>query len=86
MHNEKPGTFSQQREEEVLAVSIDWNKCNGCGACIASCSRDALGFVENRAIVYPALCRECGFCVPKCKNGAMKIYGKPIGTYPREKT
>ncbi len=45
--------------------------CNGCGACVDSCSTGALIFQNTRAIIDQDLCRECEVCLDACPQCAI---------------
>jgi Fe-S-cluster-containing hydrogenase component 2 len=55
-------------------VSIDKNKCNGCGLCVSACHEGAIGIVEGHAaLLHDELCDGLGSCLPVCPTGAITI-------------
>ncbi|OPY69995.1 MAG: Ferredoxin [Syntrophorhabdaceae bacterium PtaU1.Bin034] len=56
-----------------MAVNIENQKCTGCGSCVDTCSVEALGLVDNVAVVDPDLCVECGVCMDECPVGAISL-------------
>ncbi len=55
-------------------VSIDRDKCTGCGLCIDACHEGALQLVNGKAqLVSEAYCDGLGACLPKCPVDAIAI-------------
>ncbi|MFC1591845.1 4Fe-4S binding protein [Thermodesulfobacteriota bacterium] len=48
-----------------MAVTIDQQRCVGCGCCSDVCSAGALE-LNDKAVVYAEHCIECGACVEMC--------------------
>ncbi len=55
-----------------MAVTIDKDKCNGCGACINICPVNAIKIEQEKAVVSDE-CVECGVCVNQCPNEAILL-------------
>lgn len=64
-------------ELEPLVVTVHPERCNGCGACLATCPYTALEQPGAGAVVQvnQALCKGCGGCVPLCPQGALDLEG-----------
>jgi len=58
-------------------VSIDHNKCIGCGLCVKDCFFQVLSLKENKAEVLGD-CFNCGHCVSICPANAVTIPGYPM--------
>jgi ferredoxin len=55
-------------------VTIDEDKCDGCGLCIPSCHEGALRLVNGKAkLVSDAVCDGLGACLGHCPRGAITI-------------
>ncbi len=55
-------------------VSIDEEKCTGCGACVTPCAEGAIEIVDGKArLVGDVLCDGAGFCLGVCPEGAMTV-------------
>ncbi len=55
-------------------VSIDSNKCDGCGLCISICAYCALEVVDGKAtLISPILCNAQGTCTKMCPKQAISI-------------
>ncbi|MCX8063918.1 MAG: 4Fe-4S binding protein [Candidatus Hydrogenedentes bacterium] len=55
-------------------ISIDEEKCNGCGLCASVCAENAIKIVNGKAkLISDALCDGLGACLPHCPTGAIKI-------------
>ena len=66
-------------------IYLDKNSCSGCGACVDSCSHNAISLKEDEnGFLYPVVdensCVDCGLCVKVCnfskadKKDPLKVY------------
>ncbi len=62
---------------QTTVVSIDKEKCTGCGLCKEYCPRGVIVINENKAHKCE-LCHESPQCVKTCPKNALKIYPDPI--------
>jgi len=66
-------------------ITIDGEKCDGCGACIPSCPEGALQIVEGKArLVKESFCDGLGACLGDCPQGALMIEEKEVEAYDEE--
>jgi Fe-S-cluster-containing hydrogenase component 2 len=56
-----------------MAVTIDSEKCTGCGACVDACPVDAIKLVDGKAVVDEETCIDCGTCVDECPVEAIEL-------------
>lgn len=55
-------------------ISIDEEKCDGCGLCIPSCAEGALQIVDGKArLVKDIYCDGLGNCLGECPQGAIEM-------------
>ncbi len=55
-------------------ITIDENKCNGCGLCVPACKEGALQIIDGKArLVSEIYCDGLGACLGKCPRGAITI-------------
>lgn len=55
-------------------ISIDEEKCDGCGLCIPSCAEGALQIVDGKArLVQDIYCDGLGNCLGECPQGAIAM-------------
>ena len=48
------------------------DRCEGCGACISVCPRDAVRLENRKAIIDQSRCSACGQCFRNCRFDAVK--------------
>ena len=67
-------------------VTIDENRCKGCGVCVSECPPEILELSRARlnTIGYPpivvtdmALCTGCGVCAVLCPDVVFTVYRQP---------
>ena len=58
---------------QTMAVTIDKEKCTGCGACVETCPVEALKLVDDKATVDSDTCIDCGSCVDECPVEAISL-------------
>jgi Pyruvate/2-oxoacid:ferredoxin oxidoreductase delta subunit len=55
-------------------ISIDEDRCDGCGLCVPSCAEGAIRIVDGKAtLVAQKYCDGLGACLGECPRGALKI-------------
>lgn len=60
-------------------ISVNQDKCVGCGLCVNSCHQGALQLVDGKAkLVSESYCDGLGKCLPKCPTGALKVIEKDV--------
>jgi len=57
---------------QIMAVTIDEEKCTACGSCVDVCPVDALS-INGKAKVNADECIDCGTCVDECPEGAISL-------------
>ena len=62
-----------EKEERAVAVTVDVEKCTGCGACVDVCPVEAITVKNDVAVVDEAECVECGACADECPNEALSL-------------
>lgn len=61
-------------------ITIDIERCTGCGACLEACPTGALYLVDGKAAVDNALCRECEACLQACPSEAITLTLEPVAS------
>jgi Fe-S-cluster-containing hydrogenase component 2 len=57
---------------EGLSISVDEEKCNGCGKCVKVCIFKQMEVVNKKAVIGEE-CKGCGRCAMVCKQDAISI-------------
>ena len=58
-------------------LTIELDRCDGCGACVEVCPEGAISLVDGMARIDSGSCTECEACVQACPSGAIKV-ARPI--------
>jgi len=63
-------------------ITIDEEKCDGCGACVPSCAEGALQVVDGKArLVKESYCDGLGACLGECPQGALRVVEMEVEAY-----
>ena len=58
-------------------LTIELDRCDGCGACVEVCPEGAISLVDGVARIDSGSCTECEACVQACPTGAIRV-ARPI--------
>lgn len=60
-------------------ITINTEKCVGCGLCINACHQGALKLIDGKAtLVSESYCDGLGMCLPNCPTNALKVVEKDV--------
>jgi len=75
----------EQRIRRKL-ITIDEEKCTGCGLCVPDCPEGALQIIDGKArLVSEPLCDGLGACLGACPEGAITVEEKDAVPYDEKK-
>jgi len=78
----------QEKEAEVKrnVITIDEQKCTGCGLCIPNCPEGAMKIIDGKArLIGDYLCDGLGACLGHCPEGAITIEEREAQPYEERK-
>jgi NAD-dependent dihydropyrimidine dehydrogenase PreA subunit len=63
-------------------ITIDEEKCDGCGDCIPGCPEGALQVIDGKArLVSDLMCDGLGACIGECSRGAISVEERDAEPY-----
>ncbi|SKC36069.1 ATP-binding protein [Maledivibacter halophilus] len=67
-------------------ISINEEKCVGCGLCVNACHQGALKLIDGKAkLISESYCDGLGMCLPKCPTGALRVIEKDVEEFDNSK-
>ena len=63
-------------------ITINEEKCNGCGACADACHEGAIGMIDGKAkLLRDDYCDGLGDCLPACPVNAITFVEREAAAY-----
>lgn len=71
---------------ERQVITIDQDKCIGCGLCVSACQESAIALVDGKAtLLSDDYCDGLGNCLPTCPTGAISFETRVAAPFDKEK-
>jgi NAD-dependent dihydropyrimidine dehydrogenase PreA subunit len=68
-------------------ISIDEDRCNGCGKCVPDCPEGALQIIDGKArLISDIFCDGLGACIGTCPEGAISTIEREAQEYSEART
>ena len=59
---------------DVTTLTLDTDKCIGCGRCLEVCPHGVFEIADNKALIVDRdACMECGACALNCPANALEV-------------
>ncbi|MEG0322895.1 MAG: 4Fe-4S binding protein [Raoultibacter sp.] len=72
-------------QELRTIITIDEEKCDGCGLCVAACHEGAIALVDGKAnLMHEHYCDGLGDCLPACPTGAITFEERIAQAYDEQ--
>ncbi len=66
-------------------ITIDEEKCDGCGNCVPACVEGALQVIDGKArLVKESYCDGLGACLGECPQGALQVVTLEVDAYDEQ--
>lgn len=69
------GCRSAEKKGRNIMISIDENRCVGCGQCVRDCFPEDILLQGGKAVPKNEKCFECGHCIAVCPVNAVSLNG-----------
>jgi ferredoxin len=78
----KPNSKSQEVKMKREIITIDEEKCTGCGLCIPNCPEGALQIIDGKArLLSDIFCDGLGACIGHCPEDAISVEEREAEEY-----
>jgi len=58
----------------VVTLTLEREKCNGCGLCTTVCPHAVFRMADGKSVIVDRdACMECGACARNCPSGAITV-------------
>lgn len=67
-------------------ITIDENRCTGCGQCVPDCPEGAIQIIDGKArLISDLFCDGLGACIGNCPEGAISVIEREATPYDEKK-
>ncbi len=69
-----PAISGKMKRLPGVRLSVDEDKCTGCGTCLDGCYVNAITLKEGKAVIDQVMCKGCARCAHLCPEKAITLH------------
>jgi ferredoxin len=69
-----PAISGKMKRLPGVRLSVDEDKCTGCGICAEGCYVNAISLTDGKAVIDQGMCKGCARCAHLCPEKAITLH------------